>query len=130
MDNILTIDFLLFFVVGFLAQIIDGALGMAYGVSASSFLMGLGVPPALASASVHTAEVFTTAASGISHWKLGNVDKEIIKKLLVTGVIGGFAGAYLLSNIDGNMIKAFAPHALAIGNLVRLILDEKDVLIF
>jgi hypothetical protein len=116
MDNLLTINFLMFFVVGFLAQIIDGALGMAYGVSASSFLMGMGVPPALASASVHTAEVFTTAASGASHWKLGNVDKEIIKKLLLTGVIGGAAGAYLLSNIDGNVIKPWvAIYLLVMG---------------
>jgi len=116
MENIFTTDFLMFFVVGLLAQLIDGSLGMAYGVSANSFLLGLGVPPALASASVHTAEVFTTAASGISHWRLGNVDKEIIKKLLITGVIGGVAGAYLLSNIDGNIIKPWvAVYLLVMG---------------
>lgn len=116
MDNLITPGFLMFLVVGFLAQIIDGALGMAYGVSASSFLLGMGVPPALASASVHTAEVFTTAASGASHWKLGNVDKAIIKKLLFTGVIGGAAGAYLLSNIDGTIIKPWvALYLLGMG---------------
>lgn len=116
MENIFTLDFLMFFVVGFLAQIIDGSLGMAYGVSASSFLQGLGVSPALASASVHTAEVFTTAASGASHWKLGNVDKEIIKKLLITGMIGGAVGAYLLSNIDSTAIKPWvAIYLLVMG---------------
>jgi len=105
MENFLTLDFLGFFIVGFLAQVIDGALGMAYGVSSNSFLLGLGVPPAVASASVHTAEVFTTAVSGFSHWRLGNVDKEIIKRLAVLGVVGGVLGAYVLSNVDGNAIK-------------------------
>ena len=101
METIFTPELILFFLVGFAAQIIDGALGMAYGVSANSFLMGIGVPPALASASVHTAEVFTTGISGFSHWRFGNVDKQIIKRLAITGVIGGITGAYLLSNIDG-----------------------------
>ena len=105
MENFFTLDLLGFFVVGFFAQMIDGSLGMAYGVSANSFLLGLGVPPALASASVHTAEVFTTAASGFSHWRLGNVDKSIIKRLALTGVLGGVLGAYVLSNINGDMIK-------------------------
>ena len=107
MENIFTIDFLGFLIVGFLAQLIDGSLGMAYGVSANSFLLGLGVPPALASASVHTAEVFTTAVSGTAHWRLGNVDKSIIKRLAFTGVVGGVLGAYVLSNIDGSKIKPF-----------------------
>lgn len=107
MENIFTLDFLGFLIVGFFAQLIDGSLGMAYGVSANSFLLGLGVPPALASASVHIAEVFTTAVSGASHWKLGNVDKSIIKRLVFTGVIGGVLGAYVLSNIDGGKIKPF-----------------------
>jgi len=116
MEIFLNLEFLGFFIVGFLAQVIDGALGMAYGVSANSFLLGLGVPPALASASVHTAEVFTTAASGISHWRLGNVDKEIIKRLALTGVIGGVIGAYVLSNIDGSVIKPWiALYLLVMG---------------
>jgi len=115
-EDFLTPEFLGFFIVGFLAQVIDGALGMAYGVSANSFLLGLGVPPALASASVHTAEVFTTAASGISHWRLGNVDKQIIKRLAVAGVIGGVLGAYVLSNIDGKIIKPWiALYLLVMG---------------
>ena len=116
MENFLTLDFLGFFIVGFLAQVIDGALGMAYGVSSNSFLLGLGVPPAAASASVHTAEVFTTAVSGLSHWRLGNVDKEIIKRLALMGVVGGVLGAYVLSNIDGGVIKPWiAIYLLAMG---------------
>ncbi len=116
METIFTPELILFFLVGFAAQIIDGALGMAYGVSANSFLMGIGVPPALASASVHTAEVFTTGISGFSHWRFGNVDKQIIKRLAITGVIGGITGAYLLSNIDGSAIKPWvAIYLLVMG---------------
>jgi hypothetical protein len=72
---------LLFIVIGFLAQIIDGALGMAYGVSATTFLLAFGVPPSLASASVHVAEVATTALSGLSHLGVGNVDIRLFKRL-------------------------------------------------
>jgi len=91
-DNIL-----LFVVVGFLAQMIDGALGMAYGVSSTTFLLGIGVPPAIASASVHTSEVFTTAISGLSHLRFGNIDKKLFLKLVFPGVLGGVTGAYLLT---------------------------------
>jgi len=121
MENLFTLDVLGFVVVGFLAQLIDGSLGMAYGVSANSFLLGLGIPPALASASVHTAEVFTTAVSGVSHWRLGNVDKAIIKRLAVTGVFGGVLGAYVLSNIDGTKIKPFVAVYLVVMG-VRILL--------
>jgi hypothetical protein len=99
------IDFWVLILVGFLAQLIDGSLGMAYGVSSNSFLLGVGVPPAIASASVHTAEVFTTAISGFSHWRLGNIDKRIVLGLIIPGVIGGALGAYVLTSIDGNKIK-------------------------
>ncbi len=87
------INILLFILVGFIAQMIDGALGMAYGVSSNTFLLGLGIPPAAASASVHMAEVVTTGISGYSHWKLGNVDMKLVRRLLVPGVIGGLAGS-------------------------------------
>lgn len=102
--------------IGFLAQLIDGSLGMAYGVSSNSFLIGVGVPPAMASASVHIAEVFTTAASGLSHFRLGNLDRDLFLRLLVPGIIGGFAGAYILSNIQGDWIKvAVAVYLLLMG---------------
>ena len=100
-------NFLLLVLVGFVAQLIDGSLGMAYGVSSNSFLLGIGVSPAAASASVHTAEIFSTAVSGISHWRLGNVNKRIVTRLLIPGVIGGAVGAYLLTNIDANVIKPY-----------------------
>jgi uncharacterized membrane protein YfcA len=116
MDQFLTSEFLTFFVIGFLAQVIDGSLGMAYGVSANSFLLGLGVPPAAASASVHTAEVFTTGVSGLSHWKFGNINRGLIKRLVIPGVIGGVIGAYILSNIPGDEIKPFvAIYLLVMG---------------
>ncbi len=109
-----------FIAIGFLAQIIDGSLGMAYGVSSTTFLLGVGVPPALASASVHLSEIFTTAVSGLSHWKLGNVDKEIVKKLLLPGVLGGIAGAYILTSIPTDIIKPLVSAYLLVMGLVIL----------
>ncbi|NMA49026.1 MAG: sulfite exporter TauE/SafE family protein [Tissierellia bacterium] len=100
-------DLLLFILVGFFAQIIDGALGMAYGVSSTTFLLSTGVTPAIASASVHIAEIFTTFVSGISHFKFGNVDKSLFKKLVIPGVIGGAVGAYVLTSVPGNKIAPF-----------------------
>lgn len=98
-------QFFLFCAAGFLAQIIDGSLGMAYGVSSNSFLLALGVPPAPASASVHAAEVFTTGVSGFAHWRLGNFDRRLFTRLLLPGVIGGVVGAYLLTNLPGEQIR-------------------------
>jgi uncharacterized membrane protein YfcA len=116
MESIFTTEFLGFFLVGFLAQVIDGSLGMAYGVSANSFLLSLGISPAVASASVHTAEVFTTAVSGASHWKFGNIDKDLIKRLVIPGVLGGVLGAYILTSIPGDKIKPFvALYLLVMG---------------
>lgn len=97
--------FLLYLLIGFFAQIIDGSLGMAYGVSANSFLLSTGISPAAASASVHISEVFTTFISGISHLKFKNVDKELVKRLIIPGVIGGVVGAYLLVNFPSDILK-------------------------
>jgi hypothetical protein len=99
------VPFLLLVLVGFIAQIIDGSLGMAYGVSANSFLLTVGLSPAIASSSVHAAEVVTTLISGLSHLKFGNIDKRMVLRLLLPGVIGGGLGAYILTTIDGNLIK-------------------------
>lgn len=93
--------------VGLLAQIVDGALGMAYGLTSTSFLLATGASPALASASVHMAEVFTTGVSGISHAKFGNVDKKLFLRLLIPGIIGGLLGALLVTQIDGKTLKPF-----------------------
>ncbi|HRQ24418.1 MAG TPA: sulfite exporter TauE/SafE family protein [Anaerolineales bacterium] len=109
----------LFILVGFIAQMIDGALGMAYGVSSNSFLLSLGIPPAAASASVHMAEVVTTGISGTAHWRLGNVDWKLVRRLLVPGVIGGVVGAYVLTSIDGDVIKPYiAAYLLIMGCVI------------
>lgn len=113
------LTFLLYILVGFVAQMIDGALGMAYGVSSNTFLLSLGIPPAAASASVHMAEVVTTGISGFSHWKLGNVDWKLVRRLLIPGVIGGVIGAYVLTSIDGNIIKPYiAVYLLIMGSVI------------
>ena len=104
---------MLFLLVGVLAQAVDGALGMAYGVISSSVLLAFGVPPATASASVHAAEVFTTAASATSHVAHRNIDWRLFLPLMIAGVIGGVLGAYVLSGIDGDIIKPFVVLYLA-----------------
>jgi len=110
---------LVYVLVGFIAQMIDGALGMAYGVSSNTFLLSIGIPPAAASASVHMAEVVTTGISGLSHWRLGNVDWKLVKRLLFPGVVGGIAGAYLLTSIDGSVIKPYiAAYLLIMGGVI------------
>src|SRR5687768_5175688 len=98
-------DLLLFVAVGFAAQLIDGALGMAYGVTASSVLLSFGITPAVASASVHAAEVFTTGASGIAHWRMGNIDWRLVARLAIPGMLGGALGAYVLTTIPSEAIR-------------------------
>ena len=98
-------SFILFAVVGFLAQIVDGALGMAYGVVSSSVLLAFGVPPAAASASVHAAELFTTAASASSHVWHRNVNWRLFWILAPAGIVGGVVGAYVLTSIDGSVLR-------------------------
>jgi uncharacterized membrane protein YfcA len=113
------ITILLYVLVGFVAQMIDGALGMAYGVSSNTFLLSLGIPPAAASASVHMAEVVTTGISGYSHWKLGNVDWKLVRRLLIPGVIGGVFGAYLLTSVNGDVIKPYiAAYLILMGGVI------------
>ncbi|GAA2346968.1 sulfite exporter TauE/SafE family protein [Saccharopolyspora halophila] len=91
--------FLIFAIGGFIAQLVDGSLGMAYGVTSTTILLTAGLTPALASASVHLAELGTSVASGVSHWKFGNVDWKIVGMLGVPGGIGAFLGATALSNV-------------------------------
>jgi uncharacterized membrane protein YfcA len=103
-----------FIAIGFAAQLVDGALGMAFGVIANTLMVGLlGVPPALASQRVHIVECFTTATSGISHLLHRNIDTKLFFKLLVPGVIGGVSGAYLLVKIDAAVVKPFVLAYLA-----------------
>jgi uncharacterized membrane protein YfcA len=93
-------EFFLFVLGGFVAQMIDGSLGMAYGVSASTFLLSFGITPAASSASVHTAEIFTSGVSGLTHLKFQNVNKKLFKSLLIPGILGAIAGAYVLSSLE------------------------------
>jgi uncharacterized membrane protein YfcA len=92
-------------VVGLFAQLVDGALGMAYGVTSSSLLLATGIAPAAASAAVHLSEVGTTLASGAAHWRFGNVDWRVVRIMAVPGGIFAFLGATLLSNLDGDDAK-------------------------
>jgi len=110
----------LYAVVGFLAELIDGALGMAYGVSSTTALISAGITPAVASASVHTAEIFITLVSGLSHLKVGNVDWRVSLRLLIPGAIFGGLGAYICSTL-GSSIKPFISlYLLIMGTLILI----------
>jgi uncharacterized protein len=100
--------------IGLAAQLVDGSLGMAYGVTSTSLLLMFGIAPAMASASVHMAEVVTTAASGVSHIRFGNVDKQVVYKLIIPGSIGAFLGAVFLGSIPGDIIKPYVSFFLLI----------------
>ena len=113
LGSLTLLDILPFIAVGFAAQIVDGALGMAFGVLSTTLLLGLGVPPAAASAGVHTVETFTTGVSGISHIAHRNVDWRLLARLAVPGVIGGVLGAYVLTQIDAEAVKPFVLAYLA-----------------
>lgn len=112
-------EILLYVAVGFGAQLVDGALGMAYGVTATSVLLSTGVPPAVASACVHAAEVFTTGTSGLAHWWVGNVDRRLVLRLVLPGMIGGAIGAYVLSALPGELIRPWvAAYLLILGIII------------
>lgn len=98
-------DFLVFVGIGLAAQIVDGALGMAYGVITASMLLAFGLPPSLVSASVHSAEVAVTGVSGISHGFFGNIDRKLLLALAIPGVIGGVVGALLVSRLQWPLLK-------------------------
>ena len=110
----------LFFFVGLLAQLVDGALGMAFGVTATTVMLSFGVSPAQASAMTHIAEIFTTAASGASHWWHRNIDWSIVKRIAIPGVIGGALGATVLANVDGKVIAPFVTTYLALMGVLIL----------
>jgi hypothetical protein len=114
-----------FILIGFAAQLVDGALGMAYGQISSTLLISMGVPPAAASAGVHTAETFTTAVSGMSHVAHRNVDWRLFFRIAVPGIIGGVIGAYVLTAIDATTAK---PIVLAYLTLLGLYLFYRGVM--
>ena len=98
--NSVNAEILYYIAGGFIAQMIDGALGMAYGVTATTFLLSVGITPAAASASVHASEVFTSGVSGYMHLKFGNVNSKLFKTLVIPGIIGAILGAYVLSSLE------------------------------
>lgn len=114
-------EFWTFVAIGLAAQLVDGALGMAYGLVSSSILLAMGLPPATVSASVHAAEVVTTGVSGASHHVLGNVDRRLLVRLAVPGAIGGAIGAYVLTQLDGDALKPWI-HAYLLVLAVVIVL--------
>jgi uncharacterized membrane protein YfcA len=115
----MSLDFLSLVVIGFLAQLVDGSLGMAFGLIRTTAMLSLGIPPAQASAAVHTAEVATSATSGIAHLLHKNIDFRLFLTLGIAGMFGGVLGAYILSNIDGRAIRPFiSAYLLICGVLI------------
>jgi uncharacterized protein len=112
---------IIFSIIGFLAQLVDGSLGMGFGATSSSLLLMFGIAPAAASASIHMAEIATTAASGASHLWFKNVDKRILWRLTIPGAISAFIGAAFLSSLPGDKIKPFISVFLIVLGLYILI---------
>ena len=123
-------EFLIFVLIGIFAQLVDGTLGMGYGATSTSFLLAYGIPPAISSAGVHVAEMFTTGASAVSHHRFGNINKKLVKNLLIPGVIGSIVGAYLLSDvIDGDVIKPFiAVYMIALALIIIRKAMKKNII--
>ena len=123
-------EFLIFFCIGIFAQLVDGTLGMGYGATSTSFLLAYGIPPAISSTGVHVAEMFTTGASAISHHRFGNINKKLVRHLLIPGVLGSIAGAYLLSDvIDGDAIKPFiAIYMIALAVIIIRKAMQKNII--
>ncbi len=115
------VDFVTLMAVGFLAQLVDGALGMAFGLISTTVLLAMGLPPAQASAAVHAAEVVTTGVSGTSHLLHGNLDRRLFLALGAAGVAGGVVGAYLLSNLDGRAVRPLVAGYLFLMGLLILL---------
>jgi len=116
-------------IIGLIAELVDSSLGMAYGVTANTLLLTVGLAPVISSATVHTSEVFITLASGLSHLRLGNVDKNIFKKLIITGIIGGVIGAYALSNITLSFIRpAVNLYLICMGAVIILRAYNKNII--
>src|SRR3954470_15309875 len=88
-------------------RLIDGALGMAYGLTSTSLLLAFGVAPAVASTSIHMSEIATTAVSGVCHDRLGSVDNKLLVKLMIPGLVSAFVGVVFLSSIPGDLIKSY-----------------------
>lgn len=114
-------EFYAFVAIGLFAQLVDGALGMAYGLTASSLLQALGVPPPMASASVHAAEMATTFVSGATHGMFGNVDWDLVRRLAFPGMLGGGLGAWLLGSVDWPWLRAVVAAWLVVMGALLLL---------
>ncbi|MCE5317681.1 MAG: sulfite exporter TauE/SafE family protein [Parachlamydia sp.] len=111
--------FLEFLIIGFLAQLVDGALGMAYGLTSTTLLLSTGLSPAYASFTTHAAECITSGFSGLSHHQFGNVDGKLFRRLLLPGILGAIVGSFLLTMIDSHKIKPFvALYLLIMGAII------------
>jgi|GEM_PF-235161 len=121
-SNVFTKDLLIFICIGIITQLLDGALGMGYGVACSSFLLGLGLTPAYTSATVHLAKSFNTGASGISHLRFKSLNQKLFRSLLIPGILGSVLGAWLLSDVINNdFVKPFiALYLLVLGFLILI----------
>lgn len=120
--------FLICVFVGIFAQLIDGTLGMAYGISCSTFLRTFGMSSAMSSACVHAAEIFTTLASGISHFSMKNVNKNLLVRLAVPGMLGGCLGAYILTSINDSIISPIiSVYLIVMGFIIVAKMFKKDV---
>jgi len=123
-------EFLIFFLIGVFAQLVDGTLGMGYGATSTSFLLAYGVPPAISSTGVHVAEMFTTGASAISHHRFGNINKKLFRHLLIPGVLGSIVGAYLLADvIDGDAIKPYIAVYMIVLAIIIIIKASKKTIV-
>ncbi|HEY5713740.1 MAG TPA: sulfite exporter TauE/SafE family protein [Candidatus Gracilibacteria bacterium] len=109
-------SFWIFVLLGFVAQIIDGGVGMGFGIITNTVLLSLGIPPVVSSASVHTAGIFTSGLSGLSHWRLGNINKKLFLTLVFPGIIGAFIGSRLMQALPRHILKpAIGAYLLIIG---------------
>jgi len=98
-------SFVSFFVIGFVAQMLDGSMGMGFGITANVALISMGMSPVLSSANVHLAAIFTTGVSGLSHWRFGNIERKLLRRLIIPGVIGGVIGAYFLTSVNPEWVN-------------------------
>lgn len=125
----LTPDIFYFIMAGFVAQMIDGALGMAYGVTATTFLTSVGISPLFATASVHSSEIFTSGVSGYMHLKFGNINSKLFKAVVIPGVIGAALGAYLITEIsDLDIVAKYLSPAISVYTAILGILILRKAL--
>ncbi len=134
-------DLILYALIGFTAQLVDSTLGMAFGSLSSSLLLSMGLPPQSLSATVHMAEIFGGGASALSHWRIKNIDKTLLKKLALPAILGAIIGALLITQFDNQTLKPWLGlYFLLIGtaiitkalypSIIRIIKTHREILGF